>query len=331
MNRIVHTLVTLIALTTATAFAEDLKFKLVPNYFDVKPGGQDFGPHHGGIILDQAGNIYVSSDTPRGIDMYTSDGKFVKSLGPTRIHGMEMVSEKGEEFIYGARPSDHEVVKLKLDGTLVWAIHYPAEATSEVNGQPAPIYKEAKDFNPCAVTTGPDGSVFVADGYGKNYVLKFDANQKFVKAFGGPGSDQGKFSTCHGIALDDRQGKPLLLVCNRANRRVEYWDLDGNFVKVVQKELRLPSAVQIRGNFAVIAELEGRVVVLDKDGNIASILGDNPNTKQRANYGVPPAEWTEGIFNAPHGASIDKQGNILVTEWNKFGRVHKFVPATVAP
>ena len=174
------------------------------------------------------------------------------------------------------------------------------------------------------MTVGPDGAIFVADGYGANYVLKFDPKRKFIKAFGGPGPEEGKFNTCHGIALDTRQGKPLLLVCNRNNNRVEYWDLEGNFIKVIQKDLRMPAAVHIRGDYAVFPELRGRVTVLDKEGKIVAQVGDNPNDKQRANFNLPPEEWQEGICNSPHGASLDKDFNLIVSEWSKFGRAHKF-------
>ena len=158
-----------------------------------------------------------------------------------------------------------------------------------------------------------------------NFVLKFDENRKFVKAFGGPGAEQGKFNTCHGIGLDTRHDKPLLLVCNRNNNRVEHWDLDGNFVKVIKDGLRMPAAVHIRGQYAVFPELQGRVTVLDKDGEIAAQVGDNPNASQRANYGLPPDQWKEGICNSPHGASMDKNGNLIVSEWSQFGHLHKFV------
>ena len=148
-----------------------------------------------------------------------------------------------------------------------------------------------------------------------------------MKAFGGPGEEEGKFKTCHGIALDTRQGKALLLVCNRNNNRVEYWDLDGNFVKVIQKNLRMPAAAHIRGDYAVIPELQGRVTVLDKQGNIAAQVGDNPNEKQRANFALPPDQWKDGICNSPHGASIDQDGNLIVSEWSQFGHLHRFVRA----
>ncbi len=315
MNRISQALLLLIAMTSATAFAGELKYSLVPNFFEENPGNQSLGPCHGGAVIDKKGNVYVTTDTERGIVVFSPKGKYVRSFGPTRIHALEIRSEKGVEYIYAARPSEHQVVKLTLDGSVVWTLGYPKESG---------LYKDEKGFKPCAVTVAPDGSIFVADGYGSNFVLKFDKNRNFVKAFGGPGEEIGKFKTCHGIGLDKRHGKPLLLVCNRNNNRVEHWDLDGNFVRVIQKDLRMPAAVHLQGNYAVFPELQGRVTVLDKQGNIAAQIGDNPDASQRANFGLPPDQWKEGVCNSPHGASMDKKGDLVVSEWSKFGRLHKF-------
>ena len=309
MNRITSLLLGGIALVATLSRGAELNYLIAPNQFGL-------GPCHGGVVIDKAGDIYVSTDTPRGIVVYSPDGRFLRTVGPTRIHGLEIREEDGVEYIYAARPSDHEVIKLKLDGHQEWSIKYPEEAG---------IFKDAKGFNPCAVTVGPDGSIFIADGYGSNYVLKFDKDRKFVKAFGGPGEAEGKFKTCHGIGLDTRLDKPLLFVCNRNNNRVEYWDLDGNFVRVIQKDLRMPAAVHIRGDYAVVPELQGRVTVLGKEGNIVAQLGDNPNPGQRANYGLPPSQWFDGICNSPHGASIDKDFNLIVAEWSQYGHLHKFV------
>jgi len=309
-------LLLLIAIAAPSSQAAEVKYSIAPGFFEEKPGGQSLGPCHGGVVIDKAGNFYVTTDTERGIVVFSSEGKFLRSAGPTRVHGLELREENGEEYIYGARPNDHEVIKLKLNGDKEWSIEYPKEAN---------IYKDANGFKPCAVTVVPDGSIFIADGYGANYVLKFDKARKFVKAFGGPGAEEGKFNTCHGIAFDPRQGKPLLLVCNRNNNRVEYWDLDGAFVRIIQKDLRMPAAVHIRGEYAVFPELQGRVTLLDKEGKIVAQLGDNPNEKQRANFELPTDQWKDGICNSPHGASIDKSGNIIVSEWSKFGHMHKFV------
>jgi DNA-binding beta-propeller fold protein YncE len=305
----------LATLIVSTCTAAELKYSVVPNFFQDAADHQPLGPCHGGAVIDKAGLIYVTTDTPRGVDVFSPEGKLLRSIGPTKIHGLELREENGVEYFYAARPDEHEVVKLNLDGTQVWALHYPTEAG---------IYKDAKGFKPCAVTVAPDGSLFVADGYGANYVLRFDPQRKFVKAFGGPGKEEGKFNTCHGIALDTRQAKPLLLVCNRNNDRVEHWDLDGKFVGVIQKGLRMPAAVHIRGDIALIPELQGRVTVLNKDGSIAAQLGDNPNEKQRANFGLPKDQWQDGICNSPHGGSIDRDGNLIITEWSRFGHLHKF-------
>ena len=320
MNRFLfaYLLAHVVAVISAPAQAAELKYSIVPNFFEQTPAGQPLGPCHGGAAIDKAGNIYISTDTPRGIVVFSPQGKFLRAIGPTRIHALEIREENGVEYIYGARPSDHEVLKLTLSGETEWTLPYP---------QDAGLYKEANGFKPCAVTVAPDGSIFVADGYGSNYLLKFDKNRKFVKAVGGPGEAEGKFKTCHGIALDTRTERPLLLVCNRNNDRVEYWDLDGNFVKVIQKGLRMPAAVQIRGDYAVIPELKGRVTVLDKSGQIAAQVGDNPDEKQRANFGLPMAQWKDGICNSPHGAAIDKDGNLIVSEWTQFGHLHKFAQA----
>jgi hypothetical protein len=315
VNRIVLILVCLFAVSSTAILGDETKYSLVPNFFDKNPDNQSLGPCHGGAVIDKAGKIYVSTDTPRGIVVFSSAGKFLRAVGPTRIHAMELRQEEGVEYIYAARPSDHEVTKLGLDGERQWTIEFPKEAG---------IYKEAKGFQPCALTVGPDGSIFIADGYGANYVLKFNKDRKFVKAFGGPGEEEGKFKTCHGIGLDTRQAEPLLFVCNRNNNRVEYWDLDGHFVKVIRKDLRMPAAVHIRGEYALVPELQGRVTVLDKGGKIVAQLGDNPNEPQRANFGLPPEQWKDGICNSPHGGSIDNEGNLIVTEWSQFGHLHKF-------
>lgn len=313
MKRIAVALLFSVALMSGGSLAKELKYKLVPGFFEEKPGDEQLGPCHGGVAIDKKGNFYVTTDTKRGIVVYDKKGKFVRAFGPTQIHGLEIRNEGGKEFIYAALHAAHAVVKLDLEGKEIWRITTPTESG---------LYKEKTTFNPCAVTVAPDGSIYVADGYGSHFVLKFDKNRKFVKAFGGPGKEEGKFNTCHGIAYDPRHKN--LLVCNRNNDRVEHWTLDGEFVRIIQKDLRMPAAVHIRGNYAVFPELKGRTTILDKAGNIVAQLGDNPNEKQRANFGLAKSEWKEGISNSPHGASLDKDLNVIVSEWSAFGHMHRW-------
>src|SRR5436190_10931162 len=125
VNRIGTIIFGLIAVASISARADELKYSVVPNFFESNPDKQSLGPCHGGAVIDQAGNIYVSTDTPRGIVVFSSSGKFLRAVGPTRLHAMELREENGEEYIYGARPQDHQVVKLKLNGETLWTIEYP--------------------------------------------------------------------------------------------------------------------------------------------------------------------------------------------------------------
>lgn len=290
----------------------------VPNYFTAQPDNQLVGPAHGGAAVDRAGNIYVSTDSQRGILVFSPSGKYLRHLGPTQIHGLHLQREKDGEYLYAARPNFHEVIKIKIDGTTAWTMSYPQESG---------IYTKAEEFNPTNIVALADGTIFVADGYGKNYIHKYDRNRKYIKSFGGQGAmpaEDGKFNRCHGLAVDTRYKKPRLIVCNRESGRVEQWDTDGNLVKILQRNLRMPAAAHVSGDYVAVAELQGRVTVLGKDNSIVAYLGDNPNEAQRANYGLPQAQWTDGIINSAHGVVIDKQGNVIVSEWSQFGRLHKF-------
>ena len=65
----------------------------------------------------------------------------------------------------------------------------------------------------------------------------------------------------------------------------------------------------------------GRVSVLDKGGRTVATLGTNESQGEINTNKVEPAQWHEGIVTSPHGITFDAEGDILVTEWNKTGRV----------
>ena len=307
------------AIAPLSATAQNSRtFVSVPNYFPDKPDDKLLGPTHGGVAVDRAGNVYMSTDTERGILVFGADGKYLRCFGPTQIHGLFLQKEKDGLFLYAARPNFHEVLKLKTDGTVMWKMGYP-----EASG----VYSKAEEFNPTNMVALPNGEIFVADGYGKNYIHKYDKDRKYLKSFGGPGgspAEEGKFNRCHGLAVDLRNKKPMLIVCNRESGRVEQWDTDGNLVKILQRNLRMPATAQVTGDYIAIGELQGRVTILGKDNSIVASVGDNPKESQRANYGLPPSEWTEGICNSVHGVSFDRAGNLIVAEWSQFGRILKF-------
>src|SRR5437867_1846798 len=103
MNRIAQSLAALVALLSTPTFTAELKFENAPNFFDQNPDQKSLGPCHGGVVLDKKGDVYVTTDTPRGIVVFSAAGKYLRALGPTRIHALEVQEENGVEYLYAAR------------------------------------------------------------------------------------------------------------------------------------------------------------------------------------------------------------------------------------
>lgn len=296
----------------------DFKFETDPGW-GVLPNGENPGPTHGGVARDKAGNVYVSTDTAKGILVFNAEGTFQKSIATEykAIHGLMMREEKGEEVLYAAWLGGGHALKLKLDGTVLLKIPCPMESGK---------YENPGQWKPTSVDSAPDGSIFVADGYGKSFIHKFDATGKYILSFGGGGNDNDHFNTCHGIGVDLRGEKPLLLICDRGNNRLQHFDLDGKFVANVVNGLRNPCAVAFEGKMVVVPELQGRVTILDGANKEVAHLGDNPDPKQRGNFNVPPADWSPLFFTAPHGACWDGNGGVFVQDWNATGRIRHLKP-----
>jgi DNA-binding beta-propeller fold protein YncE len=209
-------------------------------------------------------------------------------------------------------------LKTTLDGEVVWKIGKPDHEA----------YKGAKPrgFVPTNIAVTKAGDVFVADGYGANWIHKYTAKGEYVKSFGGPGKEAGQLSCPHGIWIDTRSGTEEVLVADRANVRLQYFDLDGKHLRIVTKDgdkLRHPCHFDVYDGVLLVPDLHSRVTLLDKENNLITHLGDCEIKNYGGINGRPPAQWKQGQFIAPHGACFDKTGNIFVAEWVKPGRVTK--------
>lgn len=281
------------------------------------PESRELGNTHGCVLVDRAGRVYVNTDTEDAVVVFDEAGKRLKTWGKELaggLHGMTLVREGEQEFFYFAHTARHEVLKTTLEGEILWTLGWP-----EKSG----VYASAAEYAPTSVVVTDKGEIYVADGYGKSWIHRFNAKREWVASFGGPGSELGKLATPHGLWLDTRAGEPVLLVADRENHRVQSFDLEGRALAVVASDLRRPCHLHQRGSELVIADLAGRITLLDAKNQVIAHLGDNPDESLRAQNGVPREKWRDGEFLAPHCATFDARGNVYVVDWNASGRVTK--------
>jgi DNA-binding beta-propeller fold protein YncE len=99
--------------------------------------------------------------------------------------------------------------------------------------------------------------------------------------------------------------------------------LDGEFLGVVNDDLSLPAALTIDGDRVIVGEINGRVTILDKAGNVVAHVGTNTAEGIGGNR-MPPEQWRTRYVVAPHGVATNADGDLFVAEFSTFGRVHKF-------
>ncbi len=280
------------------------------------PDGKEIGNTHGCMVVDRKGRVLCNTDTDQAVLIFGPDGRPAGGWGRDYrggLHGMTLWQEGDQEFLYLVHTGRSEALKTTLDGEVLWTLGWP-----EASG----IYTKPGEYRPTAIAVAPDGRIFVADGYGKSWIHAYDKDRNYVKSFGGPGTEPGKLKTPHGMWLDTRTEPPLLLVCDRENHRLQWFDLDGNFVRLHDQELRRPCNVwPLDGGALAVADLAGRVTLLDRGNKLIAHLGDNPDPKKRAVNGVPRDQWQDGHFLSPHSVCADQHGNLYVMDWNALGRV----------
>ncbi len=303
------------------------------------PAGHHYGGASHGVAFDANGLLYVTHHgSPDSIFVFDPKGKFVKSLAPHqrtiekepggtlgRGHGIDIRKEGDQEFIYLA-PNHASLYfsKITLDGELVWHRDRNAIKTDcELFGNPK------LRFRPTNTSFRPDGGYYLGDGYGSHYLFEYDMHDKFVRAIGGRGTDKGQFQTPHGQWLDDRDGTPKLVVADRANKRLQWFDMNGTHLRT-QTGFLFPADIDTQGDLMLIPDLHARVTLLDKNNNVIVHLGDDEAWRAQVlsnNFALRKQrpKWRPGRFVHPHDACFDQQGNIFVAEWVVSGRLTKLV------
>lgn len=253
------------------------------------------------ITLESGEVVKVNkSEIARKVTMTLANGKKEEGIFVEQ-------SEKEVKFTVNGKPETVALSEIALkDGKPMLAI-----GSSETR----------KGLMLTSADASPDGDIYIVDGYGTSWIFIFDKEGKFKRQFGGPG-EPFNLSNCHKVHVDTRFEPARLFLCDRGNNRILHASLEGEMLGVIaDKDLRRPSSASFHGDLACVAEIAGRVTVWDKAGKLVAELGRNDTQDQTNTPVVQPADWRDNVVTSPHGITFDGKGNILETEWNRFGRV----------
>ena len=307
---------------------------------------------HHGVAVTESGQIITYHPGDKSMMVFDRDGSLARSwpVDLSDAHGITLVNEGGRELLWIAdngRKRQHDigyeypsgetrgqVLNMDLEGTVLSSLQRPD----------LDVYREGM-YSPTWVAVneeqhGGNGDVWVADGYGQSYVHRYDKAGNYIASINGEEGGAGRFNCPHAIFIDrrgsdrrgsDRQGSGAeLYVADRANGRVQVYDLEGNYQRVFGSDfLTTPSGFATHGDMLVIAELRARLTVCGKNDEFVCYLGANepvcdvegwPNNKDASGNIIPTTLLEPGKFNSPHGLAVDAQGNLYVAEWLIGGR-----------
>ena len=273
------------------------------------------------MVQDRRGRIYLlTNETRNNVLVFNTSGKLLNTWGNSFPGGHGLTLH--DDFLFITDTNKHQVYKTTLDGKLLLTIDAPRDAN---------LYDSAEKFVPTEVAVDDNGEFYVADGYGQQYILHYDASGTLKNFFGGKGEGDSKLDNAHGITIDKRSGKATLLVTDRTRNCFKRFSMDGKLLEVI----RIPGACVcrpvIKGDYlyaAVLrspdlsAEGSGFVTVLDKNNRVISNLGGSEPVYD-ATGKLTPLSQTEKIFIHPHDVCVDRDDNLYVAQWAS-GKVYPY-------
>ncbi len=264
------------------------------------PAGWEFGwiP---AVAVDSQDRVYVYSRSEHPMVVFDRDGNFIDSWGDDILKDAHGIFIDADDNIYCTERETHVMRKFTTDGELLMTL-----GTPDVPGG------EGEPFNlPTDLALGPDGEMYISDGYGNARVHKYSPDGELIKSWGQPGTGPGEFDLPHCVRVDPRN---RLMVADRENNRIQFFTLDGEYIEE-WGDLLQPDTIYIDDDDLVyIAELGQRVSIMTLDGEVVSQWGSERGS-------TVPGEF----LACPHGIWLDSQGDIYVGEVQADARLQKFI------
>ncbi|SDL93388.1 NHL repeat-containing protein [Kriegella aquimaris] len=307
----------------------DFRYQLEKEWGDLDPKKTPVNNCHE-MVMDKRGRLLLLTDHPKNnILIYDTAGKLLNSwtLNLPGAHGLTIHDEGGSEYLYLTDPGLGRVIKSSLDGRIIMELSSPIKLG---------VYDDKMAYRPTETTIGPNGDIYVADGYGSQFILQYDAKGAFIRKFGGDSFlSPEKFKQAHGVTLDTRDpNNPTLLCSARIKNSFKRFSLDGEYLENIYMPGLFVSRPVIdgeniysgvcfgmeEGNYNMQLN-KGFVTILDKENKVVSNPGGTaPNYKDGK---LQLMLQDRPIFKHCHDVCVDRDKNLYVCQWNA-GRVYPY-------
>ena len=298
----------------------NFKYKVNKKWGDLDPGSHPVTNCHEMVIDSKGRLIMVGDNTKNNIIIYDKSGKLLDFWGLNYKggHGLSIWNAGGEDFLFIC-DTDGTVIKTTLEGRELMRIGHPSTYGA---------YEAGDSFQPTESIVGPNGDIYVADGYGSQYVLQFTKEGEFIRKIGGGRGDaDDQFATAHGVCIDDRDNSnPTLLITSRAHNCFKRFTLDGNYLETIFLPGAFVCRPVIHGENLYAGVCWSRLKYLNRTPNSGFVTILDKNNKVISNPGGTEPKYIDGklqvmmqdqpIIKHGHDVCIDEDQNIYVCQWN---------------
>ena len=288
------------------------------------------------MVQDSKGQLIMIGDhTHNNIMIFDKSGKLLDYWGTAYGggHGLTLSKEGEEDFLFivdcgyaqdrtgKTIAQAGQVVKTDVNGRIIFTIGHPRTIG---------IYKDTEKFQPTETAVAPNGDIYVADGYGSDYIIQYNAKGQYIRHFGGRNNENKEHNlvNAHGVVVDTRdKNNPTLICTSREENCFKVFTLDGKYIKRIDLPGMYVCRPVINGDnlYAGVCWSKdaagkrnantGFITILDKDNKvISSPGGETPQYKN----GIlqQTLQMANPVFQHGHDVCIDEDKSIYVCQWN---------------